>query len=121
MPSPGLKRFAKPKPITKAKVVTTSKYTIVLTPSLPRLFASLCPAIPTTRVAKSNGAIIILTILKKISASTWVLIAKSGKAHPARIPRTSAPKIAIVKWEFFKLLTLINLYMSRLYIKQGYF
>ena len=118
IPTPGLKRLANPKPINKASVVTTSKYAIVLIPNLPRLLTSPCPAIPTTRVAKSNGAIIIFTILRNISAKTWSLTANAGKAHPTRTPNNSAAKIAIVNRDCFKIFSFSKPFNCKLYNKQ---
>ena len=107
-----MKKFAIVKPIINANVVTISKYTIVLSPILPKLLASSCPEIPTTKVAKSNGAIIIFTIRKKIVAKGRILTAKSGAKCPTTTPKTNAINIKAVSLECFNLGTSRILYMK---------
>ncbi len=60
---------------------------------------SPCPAIPTTRVAKINGAIIIFTILRNISAKGCILTAIEGASQPKIIPKTSAKNIKKVNFD----------------------
>src|SRR3954466_7089968 len=57
--------------------------------SFPTFFmSSPCPAIPTTSVAKSNGAINDLIMFRKIVAIGLRLTAKPGASHPSSTPTT---------------------------------
>ena len=53
---------------------------------MPKLLTSPCPAIPTVKVVKIKGAIIILTILKNTSPKGCILTAISGVSQPNNIP-----------------------------------
>ena len=64
---------------------------------------SPCPAIPTTKVAKSNGATIILTMFRKIVASGASFTEKSGANQPQTTPKKSAIKIYVVNLVVFKI------------------
>ena len=77
---------------------------MVLSPILPRLFMSPCPAIPTTRVENNNGAIIIFTIFKNMVARGDNFIENSGNNQPTIIPKNNAPNINAVNLEVFTII-----------------
>src|SRR5690349_3926838 len=87
-PSPGRTRLTAIRPTASANVVTTSKYTIERNASRPTFFmSSPCPAIPTTSVENSSGAINDLIMLRKIVESGLRVTAMLGASQPSSTPR----------------------------------
>src|SRR5205085_11137738 len=64
---PGFVKFTTASPITSAAVVTISKKTSALIPMRPTLRSAPAPAIPTTIVENTSGAMIDLIRLMKMS------------------------------------------------------
>ena len=95
-PTPGLTRFTAIRPIARAAVVTSSKYTIERNASRPTFFmSSPCPAIPTTSVLNSSGTISDLIMRRKIDDAAFSATARfgyvaAGKKNPSATPITSA-------------------------------
>ena len=86
-PTPGFTTFTAMRPTASASVVTISKYRIDLNASFPTFFmSSPCPAIPTTSVANSSGAINDLIMLRKIVDSGLSATARPGASHPSSTP-----------------------------------
>ncbi len=74
-------------------VVTISKKMMERSPSRPTWRKLECPAMPTTSVANSSGAMIVLIKRRKMSASTRRCVAALGKSCPISAPNTMAMKI----------------------------
>jgi hypothetical protein len=70
---------------------------IALSPTRPIDFKSPVPAIPTTSVANSKGAMIILIIRRNASASGLIATPTEGQTAPMRMPITRPMKIWVVK------------------------
>jgi hypothetical protein len=85
----------------KARVDTISKYRSDFQPIRPICFISECPAIPTTRVENSRGAIMVLIILRNISLKTWSFLAISGTSYPNSAPAIIQTRIHVVR-DFFR-------------------
>ena len=86
-PTPGLTRFTAPKPTNSATVVTTSKYRIALPPMRPMVLTLPVPAMPTTSVANSSGAMIDLIMRRKMVPSSAHFLRGSGKDRAERDAR----------------------------------
>src|SRR5258708_22459982 len=67
----------------------------------PIVFTLPEPAMPHTRVANVNGAMMDLISRKKIVPSSLSFIAAAGKAAPKAMPDTSAIRIQVVSDSFF--------------------
>src|SRR5262249_32448773 len=69
---------------------------MALKPIRPIAFRSPVPAMPTTSVEKSSGAMIILIIRRKASASGFTATPKVGDKNPTAIPASNPMKICVV-------------------------
>lgn len=78
MPAPGRTRLTTSRPMPSAKVVTTSKYSSALPPTLPTFFRLPIEEMPVTTVRKTMGPITILTILMNRSPSGFICTATDG-------------------------------------------
>src|SRR6266850_5147890 len=67
----------------------------------PIVFTLPVPAMPHTKVANVNGAMIDLIRRKKIVPSSLSFSAAAGKAAPNTMPATSAIRIQVVSDSFF--------------------
>src|SRR5213594_405686 len=63
----------------------------------PIALSSPVPAIPTTRVEKTSGAMIILMRRRKASAKGLVAVPNGGQMYPTAMPSTSAIRIWAVR------------------------
>src|SRR5205823_967198 len=63
----------------------------------PIAFRSPVPAIPTTSVANSSGAMIILIIRRNASARGLTATPTPGQTAPTRMPASSPIKICVVR------------------------
>ena len=79
--------FTTSRPISKAMVVTTSKYSRALIPTRPSLRISPMLAMPTTTVKKMIGPIIMRISLMNPSPSGSIFPAVEGATTPSAIPR----------------------------------
>ena len=86
--------------MNNAIVVTTSKYKSDFQPILPTCLKSEWPAIPTTKVEKRIGAIIVFTKRKNIWLRTFKSFAKAGKSKPISTPISMLTKIHVVSDRF---------------------
>ena len=75
-PTPGLKIFTKIKPRLREIKDAVINQSMALPPTLPTVFISPNLAMPTTKVAKTIGAIIICTMRKKMVVSSLILSEK---------------------------------------------
>ncbi|MNE54370.1 hypothetical protein D3C80_1491440 [compost metagenome] len=78
MPAPGCTTLTTTRPMIRAMVETTSKYSSAMPPVLPTAFMLCMPAIPVTTVQKMIGAIAILISLTKPSPSGFMATAVCG-------------------------------------------
>src|SRR5208337_1450985 len=76
MPAPGRQALLKMTPIASARVVTPSKYSKALMPTLPTFRMFFMLAMPCTTVQKMIGAISILIILMKASPKGFIASAQ---------------------------------------------
>ena len=90
IPAPGLIKCATTYPITNARVVITSKYISILSPSRPISFISSIPTKPSTIVQKMIGPISILISLINPSPKGLTKTACSGKKCPKITAITTA-------------------------------
>ena len=95
-PTPALLTLMAAKPMNSATVVTTSKYTSALIPIRPIFFRSAWPAMPTTSVPNSSGAMMVLIRRRKIRLSTRSLTANAGQSWPISAPTTMLTRMAVV-------------------------
>ena len=70
---------------------------IALRPMRPIALRSPVPAMPTTSVEKSSGAMIILIIRRNTSAIGLMATPQVGHTRPMTMPRTSPMKIWVVR------------------------
>ena len=110
-PSPGRTRFTAKRPITSASSVAAVNQTIARSPSRPTDFKSPAPAMPTTSVLKSSGAISSLISARKMRETTrthWItlsFVAGSPSsqwwiAQPANAPSGRLTRICRVRVDF---------------------
>ncbi len=90
MPWPGWTTLTTIRPMTRASVVTTSKYSSAFSPTRPTSFMSPIFAMPTTTVQNTIGAIIILISLMKASPSGLAAVPVSGATAPRMTPTAMA-------------------------------
>ena len=81
-PAPGWNTFTSTRPMTSATVVASSNQTIALRPMRPIARRSPVPAMPTTSVEKSSGAMIILIIRRNRSATGLISTPNDGQIQP---------------------------------------
>ena len=99
-PTPAFPIFIASSPINSAIVDTISKYKSDFHPILPICLISACPAIPTTRVEKRSGAIMVFIIRRKMSLKTWSFFATSGTSYPNSAPAIIHTRIHVVRERF---------------------
>ena len=92
MPAPGWTMVTITSPISRAKVVTTSKYNRALMPTRPSFFMSPMPAMPVTTVVKMMGAIIMRISLMKPSPKGFMFSASGGLKNPSATPSVMATR-----------------------------
>ena len=86
-PAPGRNTFIITSPMTSAIVVASSNQRIAFSPMRPMAFRSPLPAMPTTSVENSSGAMIILIMRRNMSARGLIADADGGPEiadHDAR-------------------------------------
>ncbi len=83
--------------MTSATVVASSNHTIALSPMRPMVRRSPAPAMPTTSVENSSGAMIILIMRRKRSASGLIATPSDGFSQPMRMPMARPMKICVVR------------------------
>ena len=96
-PAPGLNTFTSTRPMTSATVVASSNQTIALRPMRPIARKSPVPAMPTTSVEKSSGAMIILIIRRNRSATGLISTPNNGQIQPMSTPMARPMKICAVR------------------------
>jgi hypothetical protein len=96
-PAPGRNTFIITRPTTSATVVASSNQRIALRPMRPIARRSPLPAMPTTSVENSSGAMIILIMRRNTSASGLIATPVDGHTMPIRIPATRPTKICVVR------------------------
>ena len=79
IPAPGFTTLTTIRPMTSATVLTISKYRSVRMPALPTAFTSPTPAMPTTTVQNTTGAMIIRTSLMNASPSGFIDAPADGR------------------------------------------
>ena len=95
-PAPGWNTFTSTSPMTSATVVASSNQTMAFKPMRPIARRSPVPAMPTTSVEKSSGAMIILIIRRNRSAIGLISTPNDGHAQPIRTPMARPMKICVV-------------------------
>ena len=109
IPTPGCVIFTSNKPSNKLINEAEINHNMALPPTLPTVLRSPNLAIPTTKVANTNGAMIICTRRRKMVASNLILglksLIKDGDAfslirYPTMIPSSIARMIYNVRWLF---------------------
>ena len=96
-PAPGWNTFTSTRPMTSATVVASSNQMIALRPMRPIARRSPVPAMPTTSVENSSGAMIILIIRRNRSASGLISTPNDGQSQPMTTPMARPMKICAVR------------------------
>ena len=71
-----------PRPMTSASVVVSSNQSSALAPVRPTVFRSFMPAMPSTSVVNTTGAISILISRTKPSPSGCMAMPQAGRSQP---------------------------------------
>ena len=85
------------RPKNNAIVDTISKYRRDFQLILPTCLRLECPAMPTTSVPNSNGAMIVLTRFRKILLRKFRDVPAAGKSFPNSAPATIPIRIQVVR------------------------